>query len=129
MHMRKPIIGIPADRRLLNSHWFHCVGEKYINAVVQAADAVPVLGFLDDAIMIELCMRELQHEIEAYEDFVAYRSDEAGRRGVDVATLRTERVEWAEARRLELIDRMRKRRGQSYQNNGGWKPTLFSFRG
>jgi putative glutamine amidotransferase len=43
MHMRKPIIGIPADRRLLNSHWFHCVGEKYITAVVQAADAVPVL--------------------------------------------------------------------------------------
>jgi putative glutamine amidotransferase len=41
--MRKPIIGIPADRRLLGSHWFHCVGEKYINAVVQAADAVPVL--------------------------------------------------------------------------------------
>jgi putative glutamine amidotransferase len=43
MHMRKPIIGIPADRRLINSHWFHCVGEKYINAVVQAADCVPVL--------------------------------------------------------------------------------------
>jgi putative glutamine amidotransferase len=43
MHMRKPIIGIPADRRLLNSHWFHCVGEKYIDAVVLAADAVPVL--------------------------------------------------------------------------------------
>jgi putative glutamine amidotransferase len=43
MHMRKPIIGIPADRRLLNSHWFHCVGEKYINAVAHAADAVPVL--------------------------------------------------------------------------------------
>ncbi len=41
--MRKPIIGIPADRRLLNSHWFHCVGEKYIDAVVRAADAVPVL--------------------------------------------------------------------------------------
>jgi putative glutamine amidotransferase len=43
MHMRKPIIGIPADRRLLNSHWFHCVGEKYIDAVVKAADGVPVL--------------------------------------------------------------------------------------
>lgn len=92
-------------------------------------DSVPVLGFLDDAIMIELCVRELQHEIEAYEDFIAYRSDEAGRRGVDVATLKTERVEWAEARRVELIDRMRKRRGQSYQSSGGWKPTLFSFRG
>lgn len=41
--MRKPVIGIPADRRLLGLHWFHCVGEKYIAAVVQAADAVPVL--------------------------------------------------------------------------------------
>ena len=41
--MRKPVIGIPADRRLLGNHWFHCVGEKYINAVAQAADAVPVL--------------------------------------------------------------------------------------
>lgn len=92
-------------------------------------DSVPVLGFLDDAIMIELCVRELQHEIEAYEDFVAYRNAEAGRRGVDVATLKTERVEWAEARRVELIDRMRKRRGQSYQSRVGWKPTLFSFRG
>jgi hypothetical protein len=90
---------------------------------------VPVLGFLDDAIMIELCVRELQHEIEAYEDFIAYRSDEASRRGVDAKSLKTERVEWAEARRLELIDRMRKRRGQSYQSSGGWKPTLFSFRG
>ena len=41
--MRKPVIGIPADRRLLGEHWFHCVGEKYIAAVEQAADAVPVL--------------------------------------------------------------------------------------
>ncbi len=41
--MPKPVIGIPADRRLLGSHWFHCVGEKYIQAIVQAADAVPVL--------------------------------------------------------------------------------------
>ncbi len=90
-------------------------------------DGVPVLGFLDDAIMIELCVRELQHEIEAYEDFVVYRNDEAARRGVDPAALATERLEWAEARRVELIDRMRRRRGQSYQSSAGWRPTLFSF--
>lgn len=41
--MRQPVIGIPADRRLLGAHWFHCVGEKYILAVARAADAVPVL--------------------------------------------------------------------------------------
>ena len=90
-------------------------------------DNVPVLGYLDDAIMIELCVHELQHEIDAYEDFVAYRKDEAVRRNVDVASLKTERPEWAEARRVELIDRMRKRRGQSYQT--GTATRLFSFGG
>ncbi len=39
----KPLIGIPADRRLLGHHYFHCVGEKYINAVAAGADAVAVL--------------------------------------------------------------------------------------
>ncbi|HEY5809843.1 MAG TPA: gamma-glutamyl-gamma-aminobutyrate hydrolase family protein [Povalibacter sp.] len=39
----KPLIGIPADRRLLGHHYFHCVGEKYINAIAAGADAVPVL--------------------------------------------------------------------------------------
>jgi len=41
---RKPLIGIPADRRLLSKkHYFHCVGEKYIQAVAQGACATPVL--------------------------------------------------------------------------------------
>ena len=40
---RKPLIGIPADRRLVGKHYFHMVGEKYIRAVAQGADAVPVL--------------------------------------------------------------------------------------
>ncbi len=39
----KPLIGIPADRRILGPHPFHCVGEKYIAAVAEAADAIPVL--------------------------------------------------------------------------------------
>jgi putative glutamine amidotransferase len=42
MH-RKPLIGIPADRRLLGHHYFHCVGEKYLDAVAQGADAHVVL--------------------------------------------------------------------------------------
>jgi putative glutamine amidotransferase len=40
---RKPLIGIPADRRILGPHPFHCVGEKYIAAVAEAAEAIPVL--------------------------------------------------------------------------------------
>jgi putative glutamine amidotransferase len=50
---RKPLIGIPADRRLLGHHHFHCVGEKYINAVVEGAGAIavaiPALGDAFDA--------------------------------------------------------------------------------
>jgi putative glutamine amidotransferase len=41
--VRKPLIGIPADRRLLGHHYFHCVGEKYIAAVSHGADALPLL--------------------------------------------------------------------------------------
>ena len=40
---KKPIIGIPADRRLIGPHPFHAVCEKYIHAIVQAAGALPVL--------------------------------------------------------------------------------------
>lgn len=43
MPNRKPVIGIAADRRLLGPHWFHCVGEKYVVAVAEAAGAIPVL--------------------------------------------------------------------------------------
>jgi len=40
---RKPLIGIPADRRILGPHPFHCVGEKYIAAVADASDAIALL--------------------------------------------------------------------------------------
>jgi putative glutamine amidotransferase len=40
---RLPLIGIPADRRLYGKHYFHMVGEKYIEAVAQGANAIPVL--------------------------------------------------------------------------------------
>jgi putative glutamine amidotransferase len=40
---QRPVIGIPADRRMIGAHPFHAVGEKYINAVVQAADCLPLL--------------------------------------------------------------------------------------
>ena len=43
MARHKPLIGIPADRRILGPHPFHCVGEKYIAAVADAADATPLL--------------------------------------------------------------------------------------
>jgi putative glutamine amidotransferase len=43
MSQHKPLIGVPADRKLLGNHYFHCVGEKYLLAIVECADCVPVV--------------------------------------------------------------------------------------
>jgi putative glutamine amidotransferase len=39
----RPLIGIPADRRMVGAHPFHMVGEKYARALMDAAGAVPLL--------------------------------------------------------------------------------------
>lgn len=39
----KPIVGIPCDQRMIGPHPFHAVGEKYINAVRDGAQAIPIL--------------------------------------------------------------------------------------
>ena len=71
-------------------------------------DHIPGLGFLDDAIMIELVVRELRHEIEAYQDFCDYRDRLAAKGDGSHAS----REGWLAARRKELQARMRRRRGR-----------------
>lgn len=39
----KPVIGIPADRRIVEPHPFHIVGEKYITAIHDGAGALPFI--------------------------------------------------------------------------------------
>jgi len=39
----KPLIGIPADVRELDPHPFHMVGEKYLTAIRDGADALPFI--------------------------------------------------------------------------------------
>ena len=72
-------------------------------------DHIPGLGFLDDAIMIELVVRELRHEIEAYQDFCDYRSRLAAKGDAGTAS----REGWLNDRRKELQARMRRRSGRS----------------
>jgi putative glutamine amidotransferase len=43
MASARPLIGIPADRRMVGKHPFHMVGEKYARAVMEAACAAPLL--------------------------------------------------------------------------------------
>jgi uncharacterized membrane protein YkvA (DUF1232 family) len=104
------------------------------------ADSVPVLGYLDDAVMIEMCVRDLQHELDAYDDFCDFRQRQAERLGVDPA--KVGRADWLGGRREELVDRMHQRRdrdfGVGYGSSSGyasgktyvraWRPGMFSFR-
>lgn len=71
-------------------------------------DSIPALGFLDDAIMVDLVAQDLRHEIEAYRDFVVFRAAESNRLGEDAMKLG--RSEWLEERRKQLHARMHRRR-------------------
>jgi len=71
-------------------------------------DDTPGLGFLDDAIMIEIVCKALEHEIQAYRDFVDFRVGESNRRGDEAPEV--QRADWLEQRRQQLHARMRRRR-------------------
>ena len=69
-------------------------------------DHIPALGFLDDAIMIELVVAELRENIDDFIEFCNYREREKSRR--DPATITSE--DWLGAKRKELHSRMKSRR-------------------
>src|SRR5262245_685311 len=80
-------------------------------------DRIPGLGYLDDAIMVELVLQELKHEIEAYVKFCEFQ--EAGDH--DPAEM--------ERKRVQLQTRMRReRRGDRDRRRtlrtGGQKPPV-----
>ena len=56
----KPIIGVPADRRIIEPNPFHMVGEKYLKALVDAANAVPmIIPVLADDLALDELFAEL----------------------------------------------------------------------
>ena len=84
-------------------------------------DDTPMLGFLDDAIMIDIVCTALAHEIQAYSEFLIFRATEANRRGNDAAP--AQKSDWLEQRRQQLHARMRRRR----DNNTGSGKTKSPF--
>ena len=101
-------------QRVLNALAYFCDPEDLI------PDHVPGLGFLDDAIMIELVVRELRHEIDAYIDFCDFRRTHARSKGIKSKTSDMTRDSWLDGRRTELQSRMRRRRKS---RSGKQKPT------
>ena len=103
---------LPAQEaaRVYNALAYFCEAEDLI------PDQIPGLGFLDDAIMIELVVRELRHELDAYRDFCDFRARHAAAGDGKAAELGRE--EWLENRRRELQSRMRRRKKRNGAQGG-----------
>jgi uncharacterized membrane protein YkvA (DUF1232 family) len=67
-------------------------------------DKIPGIGLLDDALMAELVMRELKHEVAGYREFCEYRDNEATLRGKKV-----NRADWLAAKRRQIFLRIKRR--------------------
>lgn len=78
-------------------------------------DDIPVIGYLDDVIIIELVARELLHVREAYDDFCRYRDDFEKEHGENTdPVIRRDRID---RRRQQLHQRMRRRSAQQKKSS------------
>jgi uncharacterized membrane protein YkvA (DUF1232 family) len=102
----------PERRRVLSGLAYVADAEDLV------PDNVPVLGLVDDAIMLELVLRDLQHEIEGYEEFDAYRREQAAVRDKPGRHRPVSREDWLAARREALHTRIRERRERDLARYG-----------
>ncbi len=90
-------------------------------------DAVPVIGGLDSAVLVDLAWPSLQFEVDDYLDFRRLRVEEAAMRGVHPGQMRFGKDDWLQARFAELAwyAHVRRRGQESYL--GGAAPALFAM--
>ena len=99
-------------KRVIGALMYLCDPEDLI------PDAIPGLGFLDDAIYVELVLRALKVEIDFYDEFCEFRDAEEARRREQGIDLKVNREAWLADKRASLHKKMHKpRRGSS----GGWR--------
>jgi len=80
-------------------------------------DHIPGIGFLDDAMFVEIVIRELRAEIEAYNEFCDYRSSEEARLTAEGQDPNENRSEWIAAKRDQLYSRIEESRETQSEEN------------
>lgn len=79
-------------------------------------DHIPGLGYIDDAIMIELVLQDMSLDLKAYSEFCSFRATEESRRGEEA---KVDRESWLAGTRAQIRSNMRRQRQ-------GRKSRLFS---
>jgi uncharacterized membrane protein YkvA (DUF1232 family) len=97
---------IPEDEKeeILTSIAYFCEPQDLI------PDNIPGLGYLDDAIMIELVIQDMSLDLQAYESFCSFRSAEENRRGIEA---NVNRESWLTSTRSELRSGLRRNKSIS----------------
>jgi uncharacterized membrane protein YkvA (DUF1232 family) len=100
--------------RLLRALVYFCDPDDLI------PDNIPGIGYLDDAIMIELVFRELKHEIEAFDDFQAFCKtyNRRFKLGRDSAS-RAKRIKVKRDDLMERIERRKLKDSESHPEASG----------
>lgn len=79
-------------------------------------DHIPGIGFLDDAIFVEIVIRELQEDISIYTEFCEFRDAEEARLLAAGKDSQLNRADWLAVKRDELQSRLRDLRAQHGDN-------------
>ena len=82
-------------------------------------DKIPGLGFLDDALMAELVIRELKAELDGYRDFCQYRENEETLRG----KTKVGRADWLAAKRRQIFLRIKRRQQERRSHASNESPS------
>lgn len=79
-------------------------------------DSVPVVGLLDDAILIDLAMDKMRLEIDDYAEFCRFRNAESARMAIGGQVFDIDRTRWEveRAEELKLEQQLRRARGSRY---------------
>ena len=83
-------------------------------------DDIPTIGFLDDAIMVNLAIDNLEPEITSYREFSKYRDAEVRRRGEQGLEVNITKEDWLAKKRHSMHRIMRERRQGRMRRAGLW---------
>jgi uncharacterized membrane protein YkvA (DUF1232 family) len=79
-------------------------------------DDIPLIGKLDDALLVDIAMDTLRSEVDDYAEFVRFRAGEAARLGIATLALDLDRSRWQLERdnELRLERQLRRVRGSDF---------------